>query len=305
MGRRKQATPLGWFSWIILALETKRKFEEAETLSKLDSSIGGASTASTSTSRNGSNISTVFEIDRKSELPPQQVTATPPTTLPPLINTRESSWMPSDKVSFIKKNSSRSSTTTTSSVNSISSSPQDEDYKKVKLANFWRISFLLLQSLIFAVSARKCFFAAEQETYWFLAFLERLSCSLMDLLAIFIVASNPFSDCKIMEIISVAMLLLSRISLLLSDEKNYAKAEIDTNASFQAGMLEVAEYVYFSFWALRYKKLLMKEPVSTSRTLIFNTLPKTIFSTIISMAYMNSDSIECVLSNKDKLVTPT
>ena len=157
---------------------------------------------------------------------------------------------------------------------------------------------------MFAASVKKCLsFSSKQETYWGFAFLERLSFSFMALLTVFIVASNPFSDCKIIEILSIGMLLLSRSSSILSVEQNYRKT--DANFDFEPGMVEVAAYAYFFFLALRYKKLLMKEPVSTSRTLIFNTLPKTIFSAIIFMAYMNSDSIECVLSNKDKLVTPT
>ena len=70
-------------------------------------------------------------------------------------------------------------------------------------------------------------------------------------------------------------------------------------------MVEVAGYAYFFFMALRYKKLLLKETVGTVRTLVYNTLPKIITSAILSMAYMNSDSIQCVLSNENVLVTPT
>ena len=187
---------------------------------------------------------------------------------------------------------------------SVSSSQQD-DYKEIKLAFFWIGSFFLLQSLVFAVTAKKIFFP-EPETYWFMVLLERLLFPFMALNTLVIVASDPFSDFKIIEIISVVMLLLSRSSSLLSDEANYAtETEIGAYPGFLPGMVEVAGYTYFFFMALRYKKLLLKETVGTVRTLVYNTLPKIITSAILSMAYMNSDSIQCVLSNMNEPVTPS
>ena len=272
-----------------LAAEAKKKAEKAA-LRKLDS---------LEAAWESSNANTLeLELtDNPSEIPSPPAANKETTTFPTLLKTRMKSWL-----SLSKKN--RSLSVPPPHQSSISSS-QLEEYKEIKLAFFWIGSFFLLQSLVFAVSVMKIFFP-EPETYWFMVLLERLLFHFMVLNTLVIVASDPFSDYKIIEIISVVMLLLSRSSSLLSNEANYAtEREIDTNPGFPAGMIEVCAYLYFFFMALRYKKLLLKETVGTVRTLVYNTLPKIITSAILSMAYMNSDSIQCVLSNENVLVTPT